>query len=116
MRQFPAPALRGVLEVTAPPEVLLDGRPARLSPGSRIRGPQGELVMSAAIVGQRLVVNYTLEPMGLVHDVWLLTPEEARVRRPGATRERNFIFSSEEDARPRDDGKTPFHQLPRYGQ
>jgi hypothetical protein len=116
VREFPTTALRGVLQVTLPPEVLLDGNADRLSPGARIRGPRNELVMSATLAGERLVVNYVRESNGLIHEVWLLNQAEAALKRPGATRERNFIFSSEEDTRPRDDGKTPFHMLPKYGQ
>nr|WP_145550877.1 hypothetical protein [Variovorax boronicumulans] len=116
VREFPAAALRGTFQVTQPPEILLDGKADRLSPGARILGVRNELVLSASIVGERLVVNYTREPNGMVHQVWLLNQQEAALKRNSATRERNFIFSSEEDTRPRDDGKTPFHLLPRYGQ
>lgn len=116
VRAFPPAALRGILQVTQPPTVLLDGRADRLSPGARILGPRNELVLSASIAGERLVVNYTREPNGMVHQVWLLNQQEAALKRPGATRERNFLFASEEDKRPQDDGKTPFHLLPKYGQ
>lgn len=116
VREFPAPALRGVLQVTQPPDIVLDGKADRLSPGVRIFGVRNELVMSASIVGERLVVNYTREPNGMVHQVWLLNQQEAALKRPSATRERNFLFASEEDTRPKDDGKTPFHLLPKYGQ
>jgi hypothetical protein len=76
-RNFSASALRGELTVTAPPEVLLNRQPARLSPGTRIRGANNLLVMSGAIVGQRLLVHYTLDLHGNMLDVWILTPEEA---------------------------------------
>ena len=76
-RPFPQTALRGALQVTQPPEALLNGQPARLSPGARIRGADNMLQTSATWVGQRLLVHYTLDPTGLVHDVWVLTPEEA---------------------------------------
>jgi hypothetical protein len=79
-RNFPATALRGEIVVTAPPEITLNGSPSRLSPGSRIRGQDNMLLMSGAIVGQRLVVNYTTDLTGAVHDVWVLRPEEVRVR------------------------------------
>jgi hypothetical protein len=39
------------------------------------------LVLSGAIVGQELIVNYTVEPHGLVHDVWILTAAEAALKR-----------------------------------
>jgi hypothetical protein len=80
-RNFPATALRGELRLTQPPEALLNNRPARLAPGSRIRGADNMLVMSGAIVGAPLLVHYTLDPGGLVLDVWVLTPAEA-ARKP----------------------------------
>jgi hypothetical protein len=84
VRPFPASALRGTLEVKAPPEVLMDGAPARLSPGSRIRGANNMLVMSGQIVGKSLTVNYTRDAQGAIHDVWLLTPAEVAEKRPVA--------------------------------
>lgn len=83
-RPFPATALRGTLQVTQPPEVLLNGKSARLSPGSRIRGQDNLLQMSGALVGQKLVVHYTTEINGLVHEVWILTAEE-QARKPWPT-------------------------------
>ena len=47
-RNFPATALRGELVITAPPEVLLNKKPARLAPGSRLRGQDNMLVMTGA--------------------------------------------------------------------
>ena len=67
----------GMLVVTAPPEVLLDGKAARLSPGARIHGLNNLLVMSGSLVGQALVVRYTRDPLGLVYEVWILTEAEA---------------------------------------
>lgn len=80
-RSFPATALRGEITVLQPPEITLNGVAARLSPGSRIRGPNNLLVMSGAIVGQPLLVHYTLDDLGLVHLVWVLTDAEA-ARKP----------------------------------
>ena len=80
-RPFPQTALRGALQITQAPEVLLNEQPARLSPGARIRGANNMLQTSAVWAGQRLLVHYTLDPGGLVHDVWVLTPDEA-ARKP----------------------------------
>lgn len=82
-RPFPPNAVRGILTVTQPPEVLMDGRADRLSPGARIRATNNMLVMSGALMGQGLRVNYTREPNGNIHDVWLLTDDEARQPAPG---------------------------------
>ena len=75
-RNFPHNALRGEITILAPPDLLLNGQPARLAPGARIRGRDNMLAMSSALVGQRHLVNYTLDPLGLVKDVWLLQPHE----------------------------------------
>ncbi len=83
-RPFTAQTLRGELVVTQPPEVLLNRQPARLAPGARIRGTDNLLLMSGAIVGQRLVVNYTLDIGGEVLNVWVLTPQE-QARQPWPT-------------------------------
>ena len=80
-RPFPANALRGALLVVQPPDVQLNGQAARLAPGSRIRGADNMVQMSGTLVGARLPVHYTLDPIGLVQDVWILTPDEA-ARRP----------------------------------
>ena len=79
-RNFPPTALRGEIVVLAPPEITLNGAAARLSPGSRIRGQDNMLLMSGAIVGRKLAVNYTTDLTGSVHDVWVLRPEEVRMR------------------------------------
>ena len=71
-----ASAKPGVLRVTTPPDVLVDGRPARLAPGARIRDRNNLLVVSGALIGQDLPVRYTRDPFGLVHEVWVLTAAE----------------------------------------
>jgi hypothetical protein len=83
-RPFPVSALRGELVVLQPPEVALNGRAARLAPGARIRGDNNLLQLSGALVNQRHTVNYTLDPSGLLLDVWILTPAE-RARQPWPT-------------------------------
>jgi hypothetical protein len=76
-RAFERNALRGELVVTAPPEAKLNGQPVRLSPGSRIRNPLNQIQLSGTVLGQKLLVNYTLDGFGQVHDVWILSAEEA---------------------------------------
>lgn len=103
-RPFPEHARRGRLRVIAPPEVEIDGEPARLAPGARIHSPQNALVFASNLIGTTVVVNYTRETGGLVREVWLLTPEEAKLRRKAPPRPQG----------PYDDGKTPFDQLPTF--
>ena len=101
-RQFPKAVLRGDMVVLTPPEITLDGKPERLSPGARIRGADNLLVLSGALVNQKLVVNYLREPAGQVHQVWILTENEARLNRRGLL-ERLFNWGSA----PAADAKTP---------
>jgi hypothetical protein len=82
LRQFPAAARRATLQVVAPPEVLINGTPARLSPGARIRGSNNLLVMSASLVGSAVLVNYLRDGQGLIHEVWILNAVEALESRP----------------------------------
>jgi hypothetical protein len=76
VREAPKDVKRGRLTVTAPPEVTLDGKPDRLSPGARIRGLNNLLVMSGTVVGQDLPVVYRRDAAGLIHEAWILTPAE----------------------------------------
>jgi len=77
-RPFPPNVERAVLTVQQPPIVLINGKPDRLSPGARIRGANNMQVMSGALVGQAMVVNFVREPNGQIHEVWILTAAEAR--------------------------------------
>lgn len=76
-RLFERSALRGELVVKAPPEVLLNGKPARLSPGARIRNASNMLQLSGSLLEQKLLVHYRLDSLGQVHEVWILSPTEA---------------------------------------
>ena len=76
-RVFQQNALRGELVIAQPPEVLLNGKPARLAPSARIRNPSNMIQLSGSLLGQLLVVNYTLDAVGELRDVWILTDAEA---------------------------------------
>jgi hypothetical protein len=91
-RRIPEQARRGVLKVAAPPDVLLNGQPARLSPGSRIRTEANLIVPPHQLIGQELQVHYTREGQGLVHEVWILTPAEQAQQRAakGDLEQRSF--------------------------
>jgi len=80
-RTFPQNALRGALQITSPADAVLNGKPARLAPGLRIRGQNNMLQMSGSLIGAKLLVHYTTDIDGLVMDVWVLTPAEA-ARKP----------------------------------
>ncbi len=75
-REAPKDVVLGRLVVTQPPVVTMDGKPDRLSPGSRIRDLNNMLVLSGSIAGKELPVVYRRDGAGLVHEAWLLTEEE----------------------------------------
>ena len=102
------------LIVTAPPEVLINNVAERLSPGSRIKGVTNLMVMSAALVGTPVLVNYKRDMQGLIQEVWILSDEEALESRAGMETVTNFSFGSDIYQPKTDDGKTPFDQLPKY--
>ena len=89
-RTFTAKALRGELVFAAPPEVTLNGKPARLAPGARIRDENNMLHLPASLVGRKVVVNYTTELEGRLLDVWLLSRDEA-ARKPWPATEKEAL-------------------------
>jgi hypothetical protein len=78
-RAFPQNALRGALVIGVAPDIQLNGQPARLAPGSRLRDANNMIVVPSGFTGGRYLVNYTVDTSGLVKDVWILRPEEAAV-------------------------------------
>ncbi len=115
LRKFPDKAVRGTLRVMQTPEILMDGKPERLSPGARIRDTQNRVLMSASITNENILVNFVRNPLGEVHEVWVLSEAEARQKSKRNTPERNFSFATD-SATKQDDGKTPFNQLPSFEQ
>ena len=75
-RNFPVNSFRGTLAVAHPPQAMLNGEPARLAPGVRIRGQNNLLATTGAFAGQSFVVNYTIDMQGQIKDVWVLTDDE----------------------------------------
>ena len=87
-------ALRGTLVVVQPPNVTMDDRATRLSPGARIYNTNNSLVMSASLLNKEVVVNYTVDLRDQIQNVWILTEAEAKEKRAGFGVQRNFVFES----------------------
>lgn len=83
-RPFPPQALRGTMTPGYAPDVTIDGKPRQLSPSSRIFNQDNMIEMPAALRGKEIVVNYTVDGMGYIDRVWMLSGEEAAVKRPTA--------------------------------
>ncbi len=82
-RNFPPAALRGTLVIGTMPDVQLNGKPLRTTPGFRLFSADGRLLMGHTLTGQKLLVNYVIEPSTQwLHTAWVLTPEEAALKRP----------------------------------
>jgi hypothetical protein len=63
---------------------MLNDKPARLSPGARIRNENNMLALSGSLNGRRVDVNYTLDNAGQLRDVWVLRDEERSRRWPSS--------------------------------
>ena len=76
-RPFPPSAKRGTMSPAPHPEIVIDGKSRRLSPGARIWNQRNLIEMPAALRGTDLVVNYTEDMQGQIDRVWILTVDEA---------------------------------------
>src|SRR5258707_15300029 len=73
-RNFPPQAQFGELVVTQFPEVEIDGKTIRTSPGFRLFSPERTLVQAINYQGSKLVVGYVIEPQTQwLHQAWILT-------------------------------------------
>lgn len=105
-RVFPPKALRGTLLVTAPPQIMLNQKASQLAPGALIYDTKNLKVLSGSLLNQSLLVNYTLDALGQVQQVWLLTPQEAQEKRPTNQAPATDVATP--------DALTPYEQLPLY--
>jgi hypothetical protein len=75
-RNFPAGVKRGVLTATVYPQVAIDGQVQTLAPGAKIMSRQNTIVMHSTLVDGAHVVNYTIDRLGMIDKIWILTEEE----------------------------------------
>ncbi len=115
IRNFPPDALRGKMVVRTPPEITMDGRADRLSPGARIRDANNQFILTGPLVNQPVVVNYLRDNVGQVQQVWILNADEAALKRPNSPKSLfDSLFGSSAPSGPVDNGNTPYNQLPAY--
>ena len=81
LRTVPANAKRGEMRHLQDMTVQIDKAQARLAPGAQIRDIHNRLVLPAAIPAGS-VVKYQWDAQGMVHRVWILTPQEAAQSAP----------------------------------
>lgn len=117
VRNFPKNAERGELRVVQGMVVTLNGQREQMAPGVLIKSTANTSVVPMALVGRTHVINFTRNGQGQVNQVWLLTLSEAKLPAPKKS-ESKGLFSAlfTPAAPPKDDGNTPYDQLPRYGE
>lgn len=81
-RNFPQAAVRGSLVITGQNMAEINGKEIRMAPGMRLLNAENALVMLHTVIGQKLTVNYVIEPStGLLWTAWVLSPAEAAQKR-----------------------------------
>jgi hypothetical protein len=76
VRSIPDDAKRGSIVHIQDAVVEIDGQRMRLSAGAQARS-QNNLIIVPMSLPPGALVKYTLDGTGLIHRVWVLTPEEA---------------------------------------
>lgn len=82
LRLSPPSTQRETLAALPFPDTNVNGWAERLSRGARLYGPDNLILLSSAVVGQNLLVNFVREPHALIREVWILTPAEAATPAP----------------------------------
>jgi hypothetical protein len=77
VRAIPGDAKRGEIRHVENMQVQIDGMPQRLAPGAQIRDASNRVVVPTALPAG-VQVKYLLNEEGMVRQVWILTPEEAK--------------------------------------
>jgi len=88
-RAFPLKTERAEMAFVAVPDVLINGKPERMSHGVRVRDERNAIVMPGIVNGRTAVVNYLRDARGEVREVWILSAQEAAIPlkpRPGTPR------------------------------
>ncbi len=75
LRTIPADAKRGTLSHVGQSEVRLDGKPAKLSPGSQIRDENNRIVLPTMLPPDS-TVKYLPDAVGNLHRIWILSQQE----------------------------------------
>ncbi|GGC84062.1 hypothetical protein [Undibacterium terreum] len=81
-RTFPANVKRGILKSAAAPQIVINDKLMATTPATRIYNDANLIVMPAYLGSASKVVNYTLNTVGQVDKIWILTDAEASVAVP----------------------------------
>jgi hypothetical protein len=84
VRPFPPHAQRGKMTPGYYPDLTIDGKKRQLAAAGRIFNQDNMIEMPASLRGSDIVVNYTVDAMGYIDRVWILTKEEAAQAPPAS--------------------------------
>ena len=79
LRTIPAEAQRAYMRHVETNIVELNGQRTELAPGAQIRDAANRLIVPMSLPADSLV-KYRLDASGKVHEVWILTREEAEAK------------------------------------
>jgi hypothetical protein len=79
LRSIPADAQRAKMSHVQENVVEVNGKRAQLAPGAQIRDDSNRVIVPTALPSRSLV-KYRRDANGLVREVWILTPQEAKAR------------------------------------
>ncbi len=79
LRTIPADAKPGTMSHVQEMVVELDGRQQQLAPGAQVRDASNRVILPAALPAGT-PVKYRHDANGKIHQIWVLTPEEAAKR------------------------------------
>jgi hypothetical protein len=79
LRTIPQDAARGQLRHVQAMHMSLDGKKEELAPGAQIRDANNRVVVPSMLTAETLV-KYRRNPEGRLHQIWILTPEEAAAK------------------------------------
>jgi hypothetical protein len=83
LRTIPADAKRAEIRHVTENIVELNGQREQLSPGAQIRDESNRILVPSAVPAGA-IVKYARDGVGVVHRVWILSPQEAEAEDPRA--------------------------------
>lgn len=79
-RVYPAGSLQGNAEFGAFPSVTINCQSYTLGPGARVYDSKNRILLTGQLQGVSAPVVFQRDPMGNIVQVWLLSPEQARMQ------------------------------------
>jgi hypothetical protein len=76
-RNFPPGTLFGSMSAGADySQIVINGVVQQLAPGVKIKDRKNRIIMASSLMNNVYLVNYTIDNLGMIDKVWILTDEE----------------------------------------